>query len=108
MPRYMIQFSYSTESVSNMVRNPQDRAAAARAALERLGGSLEAFYFTFGDYDGLAIGELPDNVSAVAGSMALSASGGFKAVKTTVLITPEESVEAMQKAGTLGFRPPGR
>jgi len=108
MPHYMVQFSYTSESVSNMARNPQDRAAVARTLIEHVGGRLEAFYYTFGDFDGMGIAELPDNVTATALSMALSSSGGMKAVKTTVLITPEESVEAMRKVGTMGYRPPGR
>lgn len=108
MPRYMIQFSYTSESVSNMARNPQDRAAVARALIGRVGGRLETFYYTLGDFDGMGIAELPDNVTATALSMALSASGGMKAVKTTVLITMEEAMEAMRKVGTLSYQPPGR
>ena len=107
MARYMVQFSYATDAVSELVNPPQDRSAMARSLVERVGGRLEAFYYTFGDYDGVAIAEIPDNVSAAAVSMALSASGGFKSVRTTVLMTPEEAVEAMRKSGTLGFKPPG-
>ena len=108
MARYMVQFSYSTEAVSDLVGNPQDRAAIVRGLIERLGGRLEAFYYTFGDYDGVAIVKGPDNVTMAALSMAVSSSGAFKTFKTTVLITMEEAMEAMRKAGTLGYQPPGR
>ena len=108
MARYMVQFSYNSDTVSDLVKNPQDRAAVVRGLAERWGGKLEAYYFTFGDYDGVAIAEVPDNVTMAAISMAVTASGAFKAFKTTVLISMEEAVEAMRKAGTLPYQPPGR
>ena len=65
MPRYMIQASYSTQGITELVKNPQDRSEAVRPAIERLGGSLESFDFCFGDYDVVAIFQVPDNVSAL-------------------------------------------
>ena len=107
MARYMAQFSYHTEAISALVKNPQDRAAVVRALIENWGGRLEAFYFTFGDYDGVAIAEAPDNVTMAAVSMAVTATGAFKTFKTTVLISPEEAMEAMGKAGTVSYQAPG-
>ena len=107
MPRYLIQASYSTQGVSDLVKNPQDRAAAVRPVIERLGGSIESFDFAFGDYDVVAIFQVPDNVSAAAFAMAVGASGALGSFKTTVLISMEEAVEAMRKAGSVGYRPPG-
>lgn len=108
MARYMVQFSFSAEAVSGMVKNPQDRAEAVGKMIEGWGGKLESYYFTFGEYDGIAIAEVPDNVTMAAASMAITASGAFSAFRTTVLITTDEAVQAMKKAGTLGYTPPGR
>ena len=102
----MVQFSYSAEAVSGMIKNPQDRAAAVRAMIERWGGKLESFYFTFGEYDGIAIAEVPDNVTMAAASMAITSSGAFKAFRTTVLMSMDEAMQAMKKAGTLSYTPP--
>ncbi len=107
MARYLIQVSYTTQGISDLVKNPQDRAAAVRPLLEGLGGKLESFDYAFGDYDAVLIAELPDNVSMVALSMAVSASGAVGSLKTTALIPMNEAVEAMRKAGTVGYRPPG-
>ena len=38
--------------------------------------------------------------------MAVSATGAFKAFKTTPLLTVEEGMAAMKKAGTLSYKPP--
>ena len=108
MAHYMIQVSYTSDAVSDMVNNPQDRGAVVRALVEGLGGKIEAFYFAFGDHDVVVIAELPDNVTMAALSMAVGASGALKALKTTVRISMDEAVEAMKKAGRIGYQPPGR
>jgi uncharacterized protein with GYD domain len=106
MARYLIEASYATEAIQNLVRNPQDRAAIVGSMAERWGGKLEAFYFAFGDYDVVAIVEVPDNVTMAAISMAISSSGALKTFKTTVLIPMNEAVEAMRKAGSISYQPP--
>jgi uncharacterized protein with GYD domain len=65
---------------------------------ESIGGRIESFYFSFGEYDGVAIAEMPDNVTMAAISMASAASGSFKSFHTAVLLTPEEATEAMRRA----------
>jgi uncharacterized protein with GYD domain len=72
--------------------------------LADLGGSLEAFYFAFGDTDVVAIAELPDNEAIAALSMAVGASGAVR-VTTTVLLEPEQ-IDAATKR-TVQYRPPG-
>ena len=76
------------------------------SAPPRLAGKLTAAFFALGDYDTVALVEMPDNVSATAFSMAAAAAGGVKAVKTTPLMTTEESLTAMKKAADCGYRPP--
>ena len=107
MARYLIQASYSAQGASALVKDPQDRAAMVRQMMEGMGGKLESFDYAFGDHDVVAIGELPDNVAMAAISMAIAASGALSSFKTTVLIPMSEAVEAMRKAGTVGYRPPG-
>ncbi|HIB12484.1 MAG TPA: GYD domain-containing protein [Dehalococcoidia bacterium] len=107
MPTYLIQASYTVQGVSGLTQSPEDRSGVIRSLLEGLGGTLEAFYYAFGDYDVVEIVELPDSVSMAAFSMALGASGAVTNVKTTVLIPVSEGVEAARKAGSIGYRPPG-
>ena len=107
MARYLIQASYSHQGISDLVKNPHDRAASVRPVVESMGGRLESFDYAFGDYDAVIIVELPDNVSAAALAMAVGASGSISSFKTTVLMPMSEAVEAMRKAGTVGYRPPG-
>jgi uncharacterized protein with GYD domain len=80
------------------------RKEAVEKAAKSLGGTVEVFYYAFGDVDVFVIVDLPDNVSASAFSLLVTAAGGAT-VSTTVLITPEEVDQITKK--TLDYRPPG-
>jgi uncharacterized protein with GYD domain len=90
------------------VSNPQNRVEAIRSVIEWVGGRLKSAYLSFGDYDVVVIAEMPDSISGAAFSLATSAGGALKAIKTTPLLTIEEGMEAMKKAAGAGYRPPGR
>lgn len=51
----MIQFCYKSDTVGNLIKNPEDRSAAVGKLIEQLGGKMVSFYYAFGDYDGLII-----------------------------------------------------
>lgn len=106
MPYFLLQAAYTPEAWASMVKNPQNRLEAVQPVAERLGGSIEDAWNTFGEYDIVAILNMPDNVSAAAFSVAASAGGAVRAIKTTPLLTVEEGIEAMRKAGRAGYRPP--
>ena len=106
MAHYLIQASYSKEGIGDLIANPQDRAAAVRPIIEGMGGKLESFYFAFGEYDVMAVAELPDNVAAAALAMAIGGSPGVSSYKTTPLLTMDEAMQAMRKAGGTGYRSP--
>jgi uncharacterized protein with GYD domain len=104
MSHYLLQVAYTPEAVQALLHNPQDRTAAMQAPIEKLGGKVHSVFLSFGDYDGVAIIELPDNVSAAAIALALSAGGACRNVKTTPLLTGAEAIEAAKKAAASGYR----
>ncbi len=108
MALYMVQGAYTAEALATMAKNPQDRSAPVRELLQKLGGRLVGFYFCFGEYDVVALGELPDDSAATALALAAVSPGHLKAYKTTKLFTVEETMEAMRKAGSLTFQGPSR
>lgn len=105
MPDYLVQLSYAPESVAALITSPQNREETATSAIESLGGKLKGFWFAFGDYDAVLIAAMPNNVSQAAVSMAAAASGDFRAVKTTPLLTVAEGMEAMKKASKAAYKP---
>ena len=106
MPLYMVQESYSVASVASMVASPQDRTALVREMIERIGGRLHGLWFALGEFDVIAIIELPDHVSAAALAMAIGSSGAMSAYRTTSLLTMAEATEAMGRAATVSYRAP--
>ena len=81
--------------------------AAANAAMESVGGTLESFYFAFGESDAVIIADFPSNADAAAVSLAVSASG-MVAGSMTVLLTPEEIDAATATvSGAMTYSPPG-
>ena len=108
MARYLLQAAYTPEAWGAQLKNPQNRVEIVSELLQHLGGKFESVYFAFGEYDIVAITDLPDNASAAAMSMVVSAGGAVKAVKTTPLMTIDEGLEAMRKGGSAAasYRPP--
>jgi uncharacterized protein with GYD domain len=105
MPKYLFRAHLSPEGAQGILKEGgTGRVEAVNSAVQALGGTVEAFYFAFGDDDSILVADLPDNVAASAFALEVSASGRV-AVSTTVLITPEEVDRAREMKA--GFRPPG-
>ena len=108
MTNYLIQVAYTPEAWANLVAQPQDRIDAVRPVVEKLGGKIVQGWFAFGDYDLIAIVEMPSNVEAAAFSLAATAGGAIRAFKTTPLLSTAEGIEAMKKASKSGYKAPSR
>lgn len=106
MPKYLVQASYTLEGAKGLLKDGgSKRRAAVQEMLKGLGGTMEEFYYAFGESDAFVIEDMPDNVTASAVALAVNSSGAVRA-KTTVLITPEEVDQAIKK--TVKYRAPGQ
>jgi uncharacterized protein with GYD domain len=108
MSHFMIRWQLTDASAKALVGKPHDRTGAATALIEGFGGKLHSYYISFGEYDGVAICEFPDNTAAAACSMAGAATGAFTRFETTTLLTAKEAEAAMKHAHNTktGYRPP--
>lgn len=107
MSYYLTRFSYTPETWQKLIKNPEDRRAAAQKYIETVGGKLHGFWYAFGEHDGYNLWEAPDNVSMTAVALAINAGGALSSVQTTVLMTVEETLSALQKASAIKYHPPG-
>ena len=107
MPLYLTRFSYAPATWAKLIKNPEDRRDAARQYIESVGGKLHGFWYAFGDHDGYNLWEAPDNVAMAAAALAINAGGALNSVQTTVLLSVEETMAALQKASSIKYRPPG-
>jgi len=106
MAHYLFQAAYTPQAWATLIKNPHDRIEIVRPVLRKLGGDIEVSYLAFGDYDVVGIINVPSNVEAAAFSLAATAGGAIKALKTTPLMTIEEGIAAMKKAAAAGYAPP--
>ncbi len=106
MALYMTQFAYTAEAWATLAKNPQDRSVPVKELAQKLGGQVVGVYYCFGEYDGVVLSEAPDDTTAMALAIAAVTPGHVKAIRTTKLFTVEETIEAMRKAGSAGYRGP--
>jgi uncharacterized protein with GYD domain len=106
MPKYLLQASYTVEGIKGLRKEGGTaRRAAAEQLVKSLGGTVESFYYAFGDADVYTVVDMPDHASMSAAALAIGASGAVTG-KTIVLISPEEVDAATKK--TLNYRAPGQ
>jgi len=107
MPSYLLQVAYTPEALKALIAKPQDRGEIVRKSIEKLGGKVIGTWMSFGDYDVVSLVEMPDNVTAASFALAVAAGGSCKSVKTTPLLSMEEGVAALKKAGASTYKPVG-
>jgi uncharacterized protein with GYD domain len=105
MPKYLISASYTAEGLRGLQRDKASgRRRAVTTAVEGVGGKVECFYNALGEDDAYIIVDLPDNVTAAAIGVTVSATG-LVHTRTTALLTVEEVDQALAKS--INYRAPG-
>lgn len=104
---YLSRFGYTPETWAKLIKNPEDRRAAAKQYIESVGGKLHGFWYAFGEHDGYNLWEAPDTVFMAAAAIAIGAGGALSSIHTTVLLTVDETIAALEKASSIAYRRPG-
>lgn len=106
MAKYLIRGTYTAEGIRGVLKDGGTaRVQAVKQVVEGLGGTIDAFYFAFGEDDFVMIVDGTDVPGMLAGTMAAGASGAVRTT-TTVLISPDD-LDAASKMLTT-YRPPGQ
>jgi uncharacterized protein with GYD domain len=109
MGKYALFFTFKGETIASFIEHPSDRMAAVRKLAEAAGGTVESYYWMFGEYDGFAVLDAPDSASAGALSLAVSATKAFTHIETHELIEAADLGRISERARTLSsdYVPPG-
>jgi uncharacterized protein with GYD domain len=107
MPLYLSRFTYTPETWARLIESPEDRRNAAESYIEGVGGKLHGFWYAFGQHDGYTLWEAPENVSMAAVALAIAGGGALRSLETTVLLTVDETMDALRKAEQIKYRAPG-
>jgi uncharacterized protein with GYD domain len=106
MRKYLFEANYVGEGIKGPMREGgTSRREALVAALESVGGSVESFYYAFGETDVLGILEVPSVADAATLSLMVNSTGSV-----TVRLKPLLSVEDLDDAAkkTPAYRAPGQ
>jgi uncharacterized protein with GYD domain len=97
LPRYLWQASYTVEGFETLLKDGcTNRRLIVQRLVESLGGRLELFDYALGNEDAFVVAQLPNDVAAIAVSMAINATGKAT-VRTSALVTPDEVDQAHSK-----------
>src|SRR6266478_332351 len=89
MPLYLTRFSYTPATWAKLIKNPEDRRAAAEEYIKEVGGKLHGFWYAFGDHDGYTLWEAPVFFFKQKTAYEIGAGGALSSIQTTVLLTVE-------------------
>ena len=81
MPTYVSLINWTDQGIKAF-KDTVDRAEAGQQLAGSFGGSLKEIYWTIGPYDIVVVSEAPDDETATAFALALSAQGN---VRTTTM-----------------------
>jgi uncharacterized protein with GYD domain len=105
MAKYLVKAHYTSDGAKGLLKEGGSgrRDAVAKMA-QQIGGSLESFYYAFGETDAYVVVDLPSPEAAAALGLTVAASGAV-ALSTVVLLTPEQ-IDAARDV-SIDYRPPG-
>jgi uncharacterized protein with GYD domain len=103
----MSTFEYKPEVWSELIHSPENRTETVSRFLEDAGCKLQGLWYAFGESDGFALIEAPDNATSASVSIAINASGAFSKFETTVLMTQDELLKSLKKAQDVTYVAPG-
>ena len=77
MPTYISMLRYTQQGISS-VKNAPARIDAAKEAYKKAGGELKAIYLTLGQYDLVAIAEMPNDEAVARMALGLGMQGNIR------------------------------
>jgi len=108
MARYLATLELTSDAFKGFIQNPSDRKEAARPLFDSIGGEIEHYWYSVGENTVYVVfTATEDDVDLQAIIMAVMASGIARSSKMSRIMTAEEGVAAMKKAGEVTYTPPG-
>ena len=107
-PTYLIQAVLKPETWAKLIENPEDRRGPSEEGARLYGGKILGYWYAFGEYDVYGVFEAPDSITAAMAQATVSAGGAYSRVKLTQLVTVDEMLEALKRAKTFPYTPPGQ
>ena len=94
MPTYISLIQYTQQGLSKVKESPS-RLDQAKKAYEQAGGKLRDFYLVMGEYDIVAIADLPNDEAAAKIALTLGSAGNIR-TRTSRAFTEAEYRKLIQ------------
>lgn len=106
MKKYLVTGTYNAEGTAALIKEGgSKRKDAIDKMLAGIGGKVESFYYSTGEHDVYLIIESPDDIDAMALTLAVNATGLVR-IATTALFSITDIDAACKK--TVNYRGPGQ
>jgi uncharacterized protein with GYD domain len=106
MGKYLFHGSFSADGLRGIMKDgAASRPKAVEALAASVGGTLESYYFAFGDDSYFVVVDLPNDEAAAACAMVVGSSGALTN-STIKLLTPDQVDAAMRLSPA--YRAPGQ
>ena len=106
MSKYLIKANYNSDGAAGLAaKGGTARRDAVGKMLADVGGSIECFYYAWGDVDAYLVVDVPSDEAMVGIALSVNKSGATT-ITTTPLLTPEQIDEAASSAPE--YTPPGK
>jgi uncharacterized protein with GYD domain len=102
MKHYLLRVSFNSQGWAAWIAQPHSCKGKIQAEAESLGGRLLSMWWAFGEDHVFLIFEMPDDVIMSAFSIFAVSMGAMQSFTITPIMTDEEALQAMKKAGALG------
>lgn len=108
MASYMSMYKYATDAYrGTMEEGPAARAEFLRSYVEAQGGEVEAIWYSAGEWDMVAVTQMPEfDSSALAQQWAALATGAFAEAVVVQVFSPDEFQAGVDKQ-RMAYRKPG-
>jgi uncharacterized protein with GYD domain len=108
MAQFLFQVSYTSDSWAAQVREHGNVLERIQPLLDGCNGSVTGCFYAFGEYDLVLLADFPGGEEAAAFSLAATAGGSVKSIKTTALLSVDQGITAMKRAEEIGrnYHPP--
>jgi uncharacterized protein with GYD domain len=108
MPQFLFQVAYTSDSWATQVRQHGNVLERIQPLIDGCNGGVIGCFYAFGDYDLILLADFPGDEEAAAFSLAATAGGSIRTIRTTPLLSVEQGIAAMQRAEEVGrnYHPP--
>ena len=108
MAHYLIEVGYTPQAWKSQVESQANVIERITPGVKAAKGKIVSIYYAFGESDLIGIMDFPSPEDAAGFALAVTSGGALRSFKTTPLLTVDQGIESMRRAGEISkkYTPP--